>query len=826
MNEQSGSQLSAPPTQASSHVGQPSVPAENAAKKRRKHRGKKKKPRRQSFAALSETSTMPDFGDAGFLPNLTEEPTRHGSMRPTYYSHAASLSDDSLDSEALLDHRDQPTLRPRRESRAGLPASSYRQTIAEGASPAYRQETTPRHRRSTRTRTDSSRAFDALDTATDRTPLLGNSFKPSSPTEAYRLSKTTSRQRRDSSSTLSNRRKGISRNPSYPAHDQDYDINNPPSIPPSPQLGAGGGVDDVMVSGADFLTRSLDSRRNLADRGRDALIDIEGRGPNDPIGNSAPPSPRLGPDGIQRRRTIGMPTSDDVCFPVTTMSELGEEDFDHLEHLEHPHPDHHRKRKRRRGYPQLWNLDEWSREEKESRIDGVRTKKIAEPVLVDGRLRPSKGGWRREEDDKPFRYTYFNEDFDNTIHAQTISELLQPGQTFRDLFIPEPIEISDTESEEDENPPEPKDKAEGGFLSPTSQNGDISQAGNTLDAMIANIQQSSAEGSGKASHQGSHSASAAPTPQNLPSPHPTPSKPKQFGRRPAYWLDVLCPTNQEMQVLCRTFGIHALTAEDIMLQEAREKVELFKHYYFINYRTFEQDPRDEEYMEPLNVYVIVFQGGVISFHWSQIPHPANVRRRIRQLTDYLELSPDWIAYAIIDDITDVYQPIIDRCEVEVDTIDENILKLLQETQPKPEKPKEEKEEHENSSDISEEYESSFELMLRIGECRKKVMSLYRLLGTKADVIKGFAKRCNEHWEVAPKSEIGLYLGDIQDHILTMTGNLGHYENLLSRAHSNYLAQISLKMNERQEQTADVLGKLTVVGTVALPMTWVVSLIRW
>ena len=76
--------------------------------------------------------------------------------------------------------------------------------------------------------------------------------------------------------------------------------------------------------------------------------------------------------------------------------------------------------------------------------------------------------------------------------------------------------------------------------------------------------------------------------------------------------------------------------------------------------------------------------------------------------------------------------------------------------------------------------------------------------------------------MAPKSEIGLYLGDIQDHILTMTGNLGHYENLLSRAHSNYLAQISLKMNERQEQTADVLGKLTVVGTVALPMTWVVS----
>lgn len=41
--------------------------------------------------------------------------------------------------------------------------------------------------------------------------------------------------------------------------------------------------------------------------------------------------------------------------------------------------------------------------------------------------------------------------------------------------------------------------------------------------------------------------------------------------------------------------------------------------------------------------------------------------------------------------------------------------------------------------------------------------------------------------------------------------------LLSRAHSNYLAQINILMNERQEQTADVLGKLTVMGTIVLPL---------
>ena len=33
------------------------------------------------------------------------------------------------------------------------------------------------------------------------------------------------------------------------------------------------------------------------------------------------------------------------------------------------------------------------------------------------------------------------------------------------------------------------------------------------------------------------------------------------------------------------------------------------------------------------------------------------------------------------------------------------------------------------------------------------MGMYRLLSNKADVVKGLAKRCNENWAAAPKSDI-------------------------------------------------------------------------
>jgi magnesium transporter len=129
------------------------------------------------------------------------------------------------------------------------------------------------------------------------------------------------------------------------------------------------------------------------------------------------------------------------------------------------------------------------------------------------------------------------------------------------------------------------------------------------------------------------------------------------------------------------------------------------------------------------------------------PHPANVRRRIRQLKDYINVSSDWISYALIDDITDAFQPLIQSLENEVDDIDDAVLRMHVEP---PEKliP--------GSAERSD-----GDMLKRVGDSRRNVMSLYRLMGNKADVIKGFAKRCNEQWQVAPRSEIGLYLGDIQ-----------------------------------------------------------------
>jgi len=768
--------LNNPPSVPLSRATSSTNPNGEAKPKKKRHRaGKNRKKRRPSFVAESEVSEAVE-GEG--RPSIADaRATQEASF---YRLRQGNRSNTSLESEALLDHREQSTPTARRRSiqqgfaRPSLPFGRDKQRPSQTSLP---QSAGPKSRlaRSSHGAAISEDDEDHEPDTNDRTPLLGNSFGRPRP----QVSRDNSTQHYGSNGLSKNRRTSVGSKASSKRskkkidvamhhrdrydQDDDYDVNNPPSMPGSPKLGS---LDDVMVT---------DMAASHSERGRDAIINIDFDGDQDDRFESS------SPDAMRRRHTVADLAERDVCFPAHAS------DVEEVDHRSH-NSSRQRKRRRPKQWPDLDILEEWSREEKEERTqqEYIRAKKISEPVMVGGRLRPRKAVWHREEDDAPFRFTYFNELFDETIHARTISDLCQDGGSFRELFIPDPVELSDDSGDDDF-----EEEAGGHPMERPSMNAMHGRANGGPKAPAVFPQGDAAKehsGNGKKPSTGTSTPSGPASQAPTPVPGNNPQPPKRYGARPTFWLDVLSPTEVEMKVLAKAFGIHQLTIEDILMDEPREKVELFQSYYFVNYRSFEQDKDNEDYMEPINMYVVVFRDGVITFHHSQTPHPANVRRRIRQLNDYMSPTADWISYAIIDDVTDAYAPMVQHIEDEVDEIDDEILYMHQHSGDDDSS----KDANKKSNDktvattqgdmgaVKSEGEktagdSGGDMLRRVGECRKKVMGLYRLLGNKADVIKGFAKRCNEHWEVAPRSEIGLYLGDIQDHIVTMTGNLSHYE---------------------------------------------------
>ena len=265
-----------------------------------------------------------------------------------------------------------------------------------------------------------------------------------------------------------------------------------------------------------------------------------------------------------------------------------------------------------------------------------------------------------------------------------------------------------------------------------------------------------------------------------------------------WWLDMLNPSEEEVLAICGAFRVHPLTREDITTQETREKVELFKSYYFVCFRSFYNvDKESEDYLEPINVYAVVFREGLLTFSFCQNPHAANVRKRIGRLRDYVNLSADWICYALIDEIVDSFAPVLRVLERETDSIEDSVFTAR--------------------------LDDSRAMLQQLGDCRKKVMSLLRLLGGKADVIRGFAKKCNEAHAVAPRADVGLYLSDVQDHVVTMMSNLAHFEKMLARSHSNHLSQISLNHIEQGSHANALLGKITVFATILVPLNLIAGL---
>jgi magnesium transporter len=117
-----------------------------------------------------------------------------------------------------------------------------------------------------------------------------------------------------------------------------------------------------------------------------------------------------------------------------------------------------------------------------------------------------------------------------------------------------------------------------------------------------------------------------------------------------WWLNMNKPSEEEVRAVCRAFGIHPLTVEDITTQESREKIELFPSYYFACFRSFfievDEETKEKEFV-PFNIYVVVFREGTLSFSYANNSHASHVRKRITMLKDYVALSSDWICYALM-----------------------------------------------------------------------------------------------------------------------------------------------------------------------------------
>lgn len=117
------------------------------------------------------------------------------------------------------------------------------------------------------------------------------------------------------------------------------------------------------------------------------------------------------------------------------------------------------------------------------------------------------------------------------------------------------------------------------------------------------------------------------------------------------------------------------------------------------------------------------------------------------------------------------------------------------------------------------------LIPRVDSLRKKITHLVHCLNGKGDVLNGFVKRCKakDKHPVFPDGDLLMYLGDVQDHLVTTMSNLSHFDELVGRSQANCLAHLSAINLRVSLNINKVVSKVSVLATIFVPMHLVTAL---
>ncbi|RAL06190.1 magnesium transporter CorA family protein [Aspergillus ibericus CBS 121593] len=267
-----------------------------------------------------------------------------------------------------------------------------------------------------------------------------------------------------------------------------------------------------------------------------------------------------------------------------------------------------------------------------------------------------------------------------------------------------------------------------------------------------------------------------------------------------WWIDIRDATEEDVVTVCQALSIHPLTAEDIATRESREKIEAFRNYYLISFQTLLAGT-DESSSIPgsTGFYILVFKNATVTFSPSGCGHISHVRDRIRRTQETHMVTSDWICYALIDDIVDSFEPYMRAAEREADAIEDQVFIV-------------------RVDDVKS-------LIPQVDSLRKNITQLTRCLSGKYDVLNGFVKRCQakNRNPMFPDGDLIVYLGDVQDHLVTTLTSLSHFDEIVGRSQSNFLAQLSVNNIRLSFDINAVLSKVTVLATIFVPLNMVTGL---
>ncbi|WP_295126282.1 magnesium/cobalt transporter CorA [uncultured Chitinophaga sp.] len=245
------------------------------------------------------------------------------------------------------------------------------------------------------------------------------------------------------------------------------------------------------------------------------------------------------------------------------------------------------------------------------------------------------------------------------------------------------------------------------------------------------------------------------------------------------WINVDGLKKEEVNFICREYGIHYLLEEDILSIGQRAKMDEVEDRLFCLLPMVYFKP-ESSIVEQEQVSLVMGKNFVISFQ----EDPARdvfdpVRERLRiQGSKLRSMDTDYLFYALLDVIVDNYFTVMDKLGERIEIMEDVIP-----------------------------HQANKRTLARINYLRKEMLIFKRAISPVRELVNGLLKSDNELLQERTEK----YFKDVYDHILQATELAENYRDMITNLLELYHTQTSLKMNE-------VMKVLAVVTTLMAPLT--------
>jgi magnesium transporter len=228
------------------------------------------------------------------------------------------------------------------------------------------------------------------------------------------------------------------------------------------------------------------------------------------------------------------------------------------------------------------------------------------------------------------------------------------------------------------------------------------------------------------------------------------------------WLELVGPDASELSELHRRFDLPELAIEDAAHAHQRPKFDEYPHCLFVVLRTarYHEGPHECELGE-----IHIFLGTdyiVVVRHGGDPADLDEIRARAERHSDLMRLGPTSVLYAVVDEVVDDYEPVLEGISNDVETVETDVFAL-------------------SVHDVTE----------RIYKLKREVLELRRAV---SPLVLPHEKLIEGRFHHVPE-QMKPYFRDVHDHLKRAEDRVESLRELLTGALEANVALVTVRQNE-------------------------------